>query len=76
MDVGLYKLFEELEMPLVAVLADMEYEGVSIDKEALKALSEELKGKIAEEEKIIYEIAGKNLISAPRNSLGRFCLTK
>ena len=57
-DVGLYKLFEELEMPLVAVLADMEYEGVSIDKEALKALSEELKGKIAEEEKIIYEIAG------------------
>ncbi len=67
MDVGLYKLFEELEMPLVAVLADMEYEGVSIDKEALKALSEELKGKIAEEEKIIYEIAGKEFnISSPK----------
>ncbi|WP_316928927.1 DNA polymerase I [Butyricimonas synergistica] len=66
-DVGLYKLFEELEMPLVAVLADMEYEGVSIDKEALKALSEELKGKIAEEEKIIYEIAGKEFnISSPK----------
>jgi len=67
MDVGLYKLFEELEMPLVGVLADMEYEGVSIDKEALKALSEELKGKIAEEEKIIYEIAGKEFnISSPK----------
>lgn len=66
-DVGLYKLFEELEMPLVAVLADMEYEGVSIDKEALKALSEELKGKIAEEEKIIYDIAGKEFnISSPK----------
>ena len=66
-DVGLYKLFEELEMPLVGVLADMEYEGVSIDKGALKELSEELKGKIAESEKIIYEIAGEEFnISSPK----------
>ena len=49
--VGLYTLFEQLEMPLVFVLADMEYEGVAIDKEALKELSEELKLKIAESEK-------------------------
>ena len=66
-DVGLYKLFEELEMPLVGVLADMEYEGVSIDKGALKELSEELKGKIAGEEKIIYDIAGEEFnISSPK----------
>ncbi len=66
-DVGLYKLFEELEMPLVGVLADMEYEGVSIDKGALKELSEELKEKIAESEKIIYEIAGEEFnISSPK----------
>ena len=40
-EVGLYKLYEEIEMPLVSVLADMEYEGVSIDKVALDDLSED-----------------------------------
>lgn len=66
-EVGLYKLFEELEMPLVAVLADMEYEGVSIDRGALKELSEELRTKIAETEKRIYEIAGREFnISSPK----------
>ena len=45
----------------------MEYEGVSIDKGALKELSEELKEKIAESEKIIYEIAGEEFnISSPK----------
>ncbi|WP_294140218.1 DNA polymerase I [uncultured Sanguibacteroides sp.] len=65
--VGLYTLFEQLEMPLVFVLADMEYEGVAIDKEALKELSEELKLKIAGSEKIIYQMAGKEFnISSPK----------
>ena len=66
-EVGLYKLYEEIEMPLVSVLADMEYEGVSIDKVALDELSEDLKIRIAETEKIIYEMAGKEFnISSPK----------
>ena len=66
-EVGLYKLYEEIEMPLVFVLADMEYEGVAIDKEALNELSEDLKIRIAETEKIIYEMAGKEFnISSPK----------
>ena len=66
-EVGLYKLYEEIEMPLVSVLADMEYEGVSIDKVALDELSENLKIRIAETEKIIYEMAGKEFnISSPK----------
>ena len=65
--VGLYELFEKLEMPLVFVLADMEYEGVAIDKEALKEISEELKTKIAESEKMIYQMVGKEFnISSPK----------
>jgi len=36
------KLFDEVEMPLVSVLADMETEGIRIDIPALKAFSEEL----------------------------------
>ena len=66
-EVGLYKLYEEIEMPLVSVLADMEYEGVSIDKVALDEISEDLKIRIAETEKIIYEMAGKEFnISSPK----------
>ena len=66
-EVGLYKLYEEIEMPLVSVLADMEYEGVSIEKVALDELSEDLKIRIAETEKIIYEMAGKEFnISSPK----------
>ena len=45
----------------------MEYEGVSIDKVALDELSEDLKIRIAETEKIIYEMAGKEFnISSPK----------
>jgi DNA polymerase-1 len=65
--VGLYALFEEIEMPLVFVLADMEYEGVSIDQQALKEISDELKEKAERVEKIIYEMAGREFnINSPK----------
>lgn len=67
LEVGLYYLYEEIEMPLVWVLADMEYEGVSIDKEALKEISNDLKERIQTEEKIIYKMAGREFnISSPK----------
>lgn len=66
-EVGLYHLFEEIEMPLVWVLADMEYEGVSIDEQALKEISSDLKERIAAEEKTIYDMAGREFnISSPK----------
>jgi len=43
---GLEKLFREVEMPLVRVLADMEMEGIRLDTGALKAFSTELGGDI------------------------------
>ncbi len=43
----LQKLFEEVEMPLVRVLADMEREGIRLDVEALHAFSKELGHDIA-----------------------------
>ncbi|MDR1274016.1 MAG: DNA polymerase I [Odoribacteraceae bacterium] len=65
--VGLRALFEEVEMPLVFVLADMEYEGVSIDTRALAEIAEELKGKIEKLEEKIYELAGKAFnINSPK----------
>lgn len=58
METGLIRLFNDIEMPLVFVLADMEYEGVSIDTEELQRISEGLKIRIEELEREIYAIAG------------------
>ena len=56
--VNLKKLFVELEMPLIHVLSDMELAGVSIDTEALKIYSEELKKEIENHEKSVLDQAG------------------
>lgn len=64
---GLRKLFEEVEMPLVFVLADMEYEGVSIDTAELKRIAEELKGRSSVIEQEIFDLAGERFnISSPK----------
>ena len=54
-------------MPLVFVLADMEYEGVSIDCNELQSISSELKERIDIIEKEIYELAHQEFnISSPK----------
>lgn len=53
------KLFYEVEMPLIPVLAAMEREGVSINRDALSRYSEELQGMLVELEESIYEHAGE-----------------
>ena len=58
MDAKADKLLYEVELPLVHVLADMESEGVRIDKDALEAFSIQLKHEMAEIEANIYEIVG------------------
>ena len=64
---GLLTLYDNIEMPLVFVLADMEYEGVSIDCDELQKISDELKTRIAVIEKKIYELAGEEFnISSPK----------
>lgn len=66
-ETGLLKLYHEIEMPLVFVLADMEYEGVSIDTEELRKIADELKIQIDGLEKEIYGIAGHAFnISSPK----------
>ncbi|SFB70364.1 DNA polymerase I [Zunongwangia mangrovi] len=61
------KLFNEIEMPLVEVLADMEIEGINLDLDFLKSLSEALDRDIKELEAKIYETAGEEFkISSPK----------
>lgn len=55
---GLEKLFYEIEMPLMKVLAKMEHTGVRIDSEALRQSSEILTDEMLNLEKEIYKIAG------------------
>jgi len=52
------KLFHDIEMPLMAVLADMEHSGVKIDAEFLKRMSAKLGAAMTMIEKTIYELAG------------------
>lgn len=66
-DNNLEKIFYEIEMPLMPVLADMEYTGVSINSEALKQFSVSLNERIAEKEKEIFNLSGYEFnISSPR----------
>jgi len=54
---GLQKLFDHLEMPLVAVLAEMEFNGVKVDPDELDRQRERLTGKIGELKKKISDAA-------------------
>lgn len=61
------KLFQEVEMPLVPVLADMEAEGITLDKKALNELSLELEKDIAIVDDEIQKMAGTPFnISSPK----------
>jgi DNA polymerase-1 len=64
------KLLETVEIPLVRVLADMEYEGVKVDVEALAQLSKELDGGIKASESEIYNMAGVKFNIASPKQLG------
>jgi DNA polymerase-1 len=55
---GMYHLCEELEFPLVAVLARMEQAGVAIDVEFLREMSKNLEGQLASLIKDIHKLAG------------------
>ena len=55
----LHKLLLEVEQPLEPVLAEMEYQGIRIDVDYLKQLSEQLDKQLEEIEKRAYEEAGE-----------------
>lgn len=52
-------LMEEVEMPLVSVLADMEMTGISLDTAFLAQMSQELSARMAEIEQQIYQVIGE-----------------
>lgn len=69
-------LFDEIEMPLVKVLAAMEAEGVKIDSGNLNQFSEQLEKEIAEVEKEIFRLAGEEFNIASPKQLGEIIFDK
>jgi DNA polymerase-1 len=66
-DASLLKLFEEIDLPLVPVLARMEHAGVKIDRAALAEMSSRLEHEIDAKAKEIYQRAGSEFnISSPK----------
>ncbi|GAB1856636.1 DNA polymerase I [Flavobacteriaceae bacterium MHTCC 0001] len=63
-------LFDDIEVPLLRVLADMELEGINLDKAFLNTLSEELEKDISALEATIYEVAGETFNIASPKQLG------
>ena len=64
------KLFDDIEIPLLRVLAAMELEGINLDENFLKSLSDDLNTDIANLEKSIYEAAGEEFNIASPKQLG------
>ena len=63
----LYKLYKDVEIPLIEVLADMEFEGIYVNSSKLKELSAHLASRIQAEEEIIYQLAGERFnINSPK----------
>jgi len=73
---GMKELSENIEMPLIRVLACMERAGVRLDEESLKSISVGLREDIIKLEKEIYDLAGEEFnISSPRQ-LGNILFVK
>ncbi|RLJ61495.1 DNA polymerase I [Lacinutrix venerupis] len=64
------KLFDDIELPLLRVLAAMELEGINLDKDFLNSLSGDLDNEIKALESKIYEVAGEEFNIASPKQLG------
>jgi DNA polymerase-1 len=64
---GVRSVFEEIEMPLIPVLADMEMAGVSLNTKELDVFAEKLRLQIIDLEKEIIDLAGEEFnVSSPK----------
>ncbi|MCL6267274.1 DNA polymerase I [Flagellimonas myxillae] len=70
------ELFEKIEVPLLRVLADMETEGINLDKDFLNGLSTDLDTDIKSLEQKIYEAAGEQFNIASPKQLGEILFEK
>ncbi|HHV10302.1 MAG TPA: DNA polymerase I [Clostridiales bacterium] len=66
-DAGMQQLFENIEMPLIYTLYDMEVRGIRVNREALKEYGDNLQTGIIKLEKDIYGLVGEEFnINSPK----------
>jgi DNA polymerase I len=66
-DKELAQLFQEIEMPLVKILAEMELEGILLDLPVFSQMSKELERQVLKLEKEIYRMAGEEFnLNSPK----------
>ncbi|MFT7071414.1 MAG: DNA polymerase-1 [Patiriisocius sp.] len=75
-EANIQKLFHEIELPLLRVLADMELEGINLDENFLKSLSGDLETDIKSLEENIYIEAGEEFNIASPKQLGEILFGK
>jgi len=75
-DQGMLELFSSIEMPLIPVLIEMEYNGIKLDGDVLKGMSGWLAEQIAALEKEIHESAGEEFNVASPKQLSRILFEK
>ncbi|MGH6946204.1 MAG: DNA polymerase I [Kiloniellales bacterium] len=63
-------VYETLERPLIAVLAEMEQTGIKVEREELRRLSNDFAKRIAKLEKEIYKLAGREFTIGSPKQLG------
>ena len=73
---GLWTLFDDIEMPLVPVLADMEMNGVRIDTASLAETSRLLTNRMNDIEQHIYQLAGEPFNIASPKQVGEILFAK
>ena len=73
---GQLKLLNDIELPLASVLAEMEFNGIFVDREKLATLNVEIKTKIDNLTSEIYKVAGFEFNIASPKQLGEILFDK
>ncbi|MCH8123003.1 MAG: DNA polymerase I, partial [Bacteroidetes bacterium] len=73
---GVTRIAEEIEFPLIRVLADMEMTGIRVDQRVLSDLSSQMSIEIESFEGKIYEAAGESFNIASTQQLGKILFEK
>jgi DNA polymerase I len=73
---GLWPLYQNLELPLLAALARMESRGILVDREFLIRFGRDLEGQMQRLEGEIYDLAGEQFLINSPQQLGRILFDK
>ncbi|PWD86826.1 DNA polymerase I [Ignatzschineria cameli] len=71
-----YKVYQEMEVPLISVLAKMEHEGILVDAAHLEQLSAEFGENLSELETKAYELAGEEFNMSSSKQVGEILFEK